>query len=433
MYLIIGIIQAIILSFILVKLMKKRGISILGDGIVLMLILWLVNISLYNLQLSKLYKPNWQINIIVFIICILFYFISKKIWLEENDIILIVEEIQENKNDYNIYSIITNTLFVIAFIVFWINVSKYGLAILEKNKIDKQRMDHYAGYIVYMLVLCSQIKYILFRARKKISDLIIFILSVGTLALTLNRGPIAFIFSAIYIYEIFNLIKIKKQISKKKLYTIYGVMIITLIVLLNLFAYIGDMRMEYVLENVYYRTLNEHYKVPESVPSYILWAYIYLTSPLENIAFSLVNQSIQFTFFNNLFYPFIKFGANILGMGTQYKYWLESRGAYIPYLDDEVGLNVSSFISDAMQDLGYIGVLIYIGIFIIFAYFGLALIKKKVNFSALGRIVIYANILNILFWSVFDNSLRIPILLLNIIFVVFIELLREKFFGINKN
>ena len=435
MFYFIGIIQLLLLAVFVCKGFKKQGLSILGDSVKLMFILWVVNISLYNIKLSKLYNPTWHINLVVLLICFVFFIASKKIYIDEKDILSNIEELKSNKEDYKIYSIISTLIFIVASIFFWISVKKYGLAILSENKINKQQIDHYAGYIVYMLVLSAQFKYILFRANKKIIDGIVFVLTMVTLVLTLNRGPIAFIIVAIYIYELFNLVKIKNNISKRKLYTIYAVLILTFIVFLQFFGYIGDMRMEYVLENVYSRTIEEHYQIGTNMPSGFLWGYVYLTSPLENASFSLINQSVQFTYFNNLFYPFIKLFANLAGMGDGYKNWLMGREAYTPYLQDTVGLNVSSFIPEAMQDLGYLGVFIYVAIYVGLAYFSIALIKKKLKFSAIGSMIIYVNILNILFWSVFSNSLKIPVLILNILIVIFIEILREKGilkWGLNK-
>lgn len=428
MYYFIGVLQLVLLAILLVRWYKKSGLSILGDAIKLMFILWIVNIALYNLKFSSYYNPNWVINVIVMLICSVFLIGSFKVSLVEKDILLSMDDMKKDVDTYRIYSIIINLVFIVAFIVFWMNVKKYGLAILSQNKINKQQMDHYSGYIVYMLVLCAQAKYILFRVNNKISDAVVFVLSIGTLVLTLNRGPIAFIVAAIYIYELFNLVKIKNRISKKKLYVIYGVLILTFLMFLKFFGYIGDMRMEYVLENVYHKTINEHYGMSRLVPSGFLWGYMYLTSPLENAAFSLINQSVQFTYFNNLFYPFIKFFANIFGMGDTYKAWLAGRANYTPYLQKEIGLNVSSFIPEAMQDFGYIGVIIYVAIFFALAYFAISFIKKK-KLSSIGSLIIYSNILNMLLWSVFGNSLKIPVLILNIFFILFIEMLiKVEFF-----
>ena len=425
MYYVLGSLQLIFIILYTIFAYKKENLTIFADGIKLVFILWVSNIGLYNLQISKLYNPNLQINIIVLLIALTFFIASRKIFLTEEDLINNINTIKEEKKEYNIYSIITTVIFIISSIVFWMNIKKYGLAILSENKIDKQPMNHYSGYIVYMLVLVAQIKYILFRVKenKKIIELIVFILSLGTLFLTLNRGPLIFIIITIYIYEIFNLVSIKRSISKKILYSLYGLLIILGIIGVVLFGYMGDMRMEYVLETVYKRTINEHYQVSELVPSGFMWVYIYLTSPLENAAFSIVNQGFELTFFNNLFYPFIKLFANILGFGNQYKEWLLNRGGFEPYLQKKVGLNVSSFIPEAMQDFGYLGVVIYIAIYVALIYFAMRLIKKsKESFSRLGSLIIYSNVLAMLFWSVFVNSLKIPVLILNILFIIFIEI-----------
>lgn len=425
MYYFIGIIQLILLAILLFKWYQKSGLSIFVDAIKLMIILWLVNIALYNLKLSSYYNPNLIINIIVILICIVFLFGSRKNFLKEEDILLSMEKMKSDKDNYLIYSMIINLVFIIAFITFWVNVKKYGLAILSQNKINKQQMDHYSAYIVYMLVLCAQTKYILFRINKKILDLLVFLLSIGTLVLTLNRGPIAFILAAMYIYELFSLVKVKNLISKKRLYIIYFTLILAFIVFLQFFGYIGDMRMEYVLEHVYNRTINEHYGMNQIIPTGFLWAYIYLTSPLENATFSLMNQNVQLTYFNNLLYPFIKFFANILGFGEDYKIWLTEKVSYVPYLDKKIGLNVSSFIPEAMQDFGYIGVVVYVLIFLLLSYLSIKMIKSR-KLTAIGSTIIYANVLNMLLWSVFGNSLKIPVLILNIFFILFIELLISK-------
>lgn len=422
MFNVLGIVQLLVLIVFLVVSYKKYGVIIFGDLMKLMFILWITNIGLYNLQLSKLYNPTWQINLIAMLIALIFFVASMKVSLNIKDIKDSFYNIVKDKDNYKIYSIITTIIFVISTIVFLININKYGLAILGENKIGKQQFDHYAGYIIYLLTLVAQIKYILFRAYNKKSEFLFFVVSLALLVLTLNRGPLMFIVVTIYIYEIFNLVNNKDKLSKKTIYIIYSLFIIGALVAITLFGYIGDMRMEYVLENVYKRTINEHYQMSSFIPSGFLWSYMYLTSPLENASFSIINQGYDFTFFNNLFYPFIKFFANLMGKGTEYKEWLTSRGGFEPYLEKKVGLNVSSFIPEAMQDMGYVGVVIYILIFLALAYFAISLIKRrKINFSTVGSIVIYSNVLSILGWSVFVNSLKMPMLIINILAIICIE------------
>lgn len=433
MFYFIGVLQLLIFGSVLFVGYKKQGLAIVTDAVKIMAMLWLFNIGMYNMQLSGLYNPTWQINLVVMIICSIFLIVGFKSYITEKDVINIVRDLKDDKRSIKIYSNFTNVIIVIALLLFLVSVYKNGLAILSENKINKQQLGHYSAYIIYMLAFCAQLKYILFRINKKKIDLLLFLISIGTLVLTLNRGPIAFIVAAIYIYEIYNLINVRKNISNKKFIAMIATLLILLIVFLEFFGYIGDLRMKYVLENIFHKTINEHYQAPDWMSSGSLWSYIYLTSPLENASHSIINQSVDFTFFNNLLYPFIKLGANILGLGASYKAWIMGRVGYTPYLQDSVGLNVSSFIPQAMQDLGYIGLIVYVFIYVGIAYFSIRLIKRKIKISALGSIMISINVINILLWSVFDNSLKIPILILNILLCSAIEIYRAKVLKISIN
>ena len=368
MFYFIGVLQLLIFGSVLFVGYKKQGLAIVTDAVKIMAMLWLFNIGMYNMQLSGLYNPTWQINLVVMIICSIFLIVGFKSYITEKDVINIVRDLKDDKRSIKIYSNFTNVIIVIALLLFLVSVYKNGLAILSENKINKQQLGHYSAYIIYMLAFCAQLKYILFRINKKRIDLLLFLISIGTLVLTLNRGPIAFIVAAIYIYEIYNLINVRKNISNKKFIAMIATLVILLIVFLEFFGYIGDLRMKYVLENIFHKTINEHYQAPDWMSSGSLWSYIYLTSPLENASHSIINQSVDFTFFNNLLYPFIKLGANILGLGASYKVWIMGRVGYTPYLQDSVGLNVSSFIPQAMQDLGYIGLIVYVFIYVGIAY-----------------------------------------------------------------
>ena len=310
-----------------------------------------------------------------------------------------------------------------------INIYYFGLVIFNTDKtkiVDKQEMFHWSKYIVYLLVLCAEVKYILFREKNKLLDLIVVIVSIGTLVLTLNRGPIAFILVTVAIYELFNLSKNKTNMSRKSIYSTYAVLFLGGVLFLFFFSYIGNVRMNYALKTHFNQTLTEFYGVSSYFPTILLWPYIYLTSPLENAATALMFQNIDYTYFNNLFYPFIKFFANIFGQGPAYKEWLLSRTPYIAHLRFRAGLTVSSFIPQAMQDMGYVGILIYVALYVLLAYFTIWLIRNRNKFSKVCVIIVYSNAFSILMWSVFENSLKIPVLVLNILIVLFIEGLRKK-------
>lgn|GEM_PF-712674 len=423
MYEILAVIQLVLFLFVIVRYLKKTGIISLVDQGKIMFILWTVAIILYNFKLSNLYKPTIIVNIIVMCISVSFLIMSKYVFLEDVDINKMFLKFTQGKDTYKIYNTISNLIFTAALIMFSINVYKYGLAILEDNKIDKQSLEHFATYVVYMLVLCGQIKYILYRNYKKKTDLLLLIGSIVILVLTLNRGPIAFLIITIGIYEVFNFVNIKNTLSKKRIHLTYLGFIGMVILFVCFFGYIGNLRMKFVLENIYFKTLWEHYGVSEIMPSPIVWVYIYLTSPLENVAYSLAHQLlIGNGFFVNLFYPFIKFGANTLGKGEALKGWLMSRGRYVPHLQNEVGLSAMSFIPEAFQDAGVLGFIVYLAIYLLLAYMSIKVIKNK-KLSPMGKVLIYGNIVSILLWSIFVNSFKIPIVIMNILLVLVIELL----------
>ncbi|EQB88384.1 hypothetical protein J2Z44_000959 [Clostridium punense] len=425
MYYLLSLIQLIIFLTFMINSFKKQGLTSIVDQGKIMFILWIMSLTLYDLRLSSLYNPTITINIIGISIWGSFFILSRYIFLKKEDITYTLENVKKYGVN-EIYSVAANVIFVLGLSLFAYNVNKYGLTILEENRVNKQPLDHYSSYVIYMLVLASEIKYILFRNYRKILDLIIFMISIFALFLTLNRGPIAFLFVTIALYEVFNFINISKRLSKTQRYITYGSLSLLIIGFVIFFGFVGNLRMEYVLEEVYQTTLWEHYGVSTLMPSALLWVYVYITSPFENIAFSLVNETVSYAYFNNLLYPFIKFSANLIGKGEEYKAWLIGRGSYTPYLQEKVGLNAATFIPEAYQDFGFIGFIVYLGIYILIAYSTIKIMKTKVGYSSLGKILIYTNGTSMLIWTVFTNSFKIPILIMNIMLVLFIEYAYKK-------
>lgn len=431
MSIIAAILLFIFVVFYIYKVYKKHGISFLLNPYSICIVLWSTTLCLYDFKFSSLYNPSLIINGLVLFIITVFLILYRFNHIEETEFIKLTENLKTTKI-YNRYNLISDVIFIAASIVFLYNISKYGLAILGSNKINKQELTHYSKYFINLLVICAQIKYINFRKLKRCHDLIILILSVMILFLTLNRMPIFFIFATIYIYEIINYLKIKEKIDRTKRNKFILTTVIAIIVFVLAFGYVGNMRMDYVLKNIYHTTLQEHYGMSSYVPVSLVWVYIYLTSPLENASFSLVHQHIQYTYFNNLFYPFIKFFANIFNQGDNYKAWVMSRVGYTPHLWEKVGLNVSSFITEGgFQDLGFIGFVIYIAIYSVLIEWIIKLIKQKRIISSLGVYIIYSNILNLLIMSVYVNSLGISLLIINIILVLVIELDYRKNYSSN--
>ncbi|MBU5592487.1 hypothetical protein KQI89_12050 [Clostridium sp. MSJ-4] len=422
----IALIEIFILAYILDRDVRKNGVVTFIDQGKLMLILWLVNVIMYNFALSNWYEPNLYINVVVTLIWGSFLIFSRYVYISEEDIHILMKRLDEDRS-YKVYSLISNVICILGVLAFAYNVKKFGLAITAQNKIEKQAMTGATAYIVYMLVLCAQIKYILFRKHKRIRDAAIFTISLGVLFLTLNRGPLTFIFITILVYEFFAFIVYKERLSKEKIKATYISAAIILVIFIELFGFVGNLRVKYVMEHHYKHSINDHYKMSNSLPSGFMWTYIYLTSPLENASKAITEQKVEYTYFNNLLYPFIKFGANTFKKQGEYLYWLNSRTPYEPYLEKKAGLNVMSFITEAFQDLGFLGLLVYIGVYMLLAFYSIKVVRAKSRFSSMGKILIYSNIMSIMLWSVFVNSLKLAVVLLNIFFVIFIEnLFKEK-------
>lgn len=420
MVLFITLIEVIALSLVLYKDVKEKGFVTFIDQGKIMFMLWITAVIFYNLKLSSLYNPGIYINLVAAFIWLVFLIFSRLIYLKEETVHNTIEKF-EKETSYERYYIISNIIFVLGVLAFIYNVVRFGLAIRQPNKIDKQTMTGATAYIVYMLVLCAQIKYLLFRRHKNLLDLGILILSFVVLFLTLNRGPITFVFTTIIVYEIFNFIYKKEQMTKKKRKTIYIAGALSLLMFLQLFGFMGNLRVNHVMKNYYGHSINQHYGVSKYMPSGFMWAYIYLTSPLENAAYAITNQKVDYTYFNNLFYPFIKFSSNVINKDESYVAWLQSRKGYNPHLQEKAGLNVMSFITEAFQDLGALGLVVYMLVYAAIILYAIKILEHKSKFSALGKILIYSNILSITLWSVFVNSLKLAVVLLNIFLIIFIE------------
>ena len=148
MFYFIGVLQLLIFGSVLFVGYKKQGLAIVTDAVKIMAMLWLFNIGMYNMQLSGLYNPTWQINLVVMIICSIFLIVGFKSYITEKDVINIVRDLKDDKRSIKIYSNFTNVIIVIALLLFLVSVYKNGLAILSENKINKQQLGHYSAYII---------------------------------------------------------------------------------------------------------------------------------------------------------------------------------------------------------------------------------------------------------------------------------------------
>lgn len=399
----------IVFLLYLIKSIKQNGFKFIFNPNHIMIITWSLVGFLYNLALTYLYYPSIIINLLLSMI-ILTYCIMDNIIKTDIKNIKVTKYI-----DYEILKKdrrFTIVLLFLASFALYLTYQSYGFVIFNENKINKQQLKF--GYFIFFSVLSGQISYINLRKNFNFKDVAIFIVSVLILIITLNRGPIFYIITSMILYEIKN----SKKINSK--------VILFIILFVFLMGYIGDLRLKYVLENIYFKSLKDLYLMKVNLPNSLIWIYIYITSPLENARYAIENITLKkYTMFNQLFYPLIKFIANLFGKGNIYKEYVVSNTTYYPYLDNVCGLNVSSFIYTAFEELNIIGFLVYLVMYLLISFISIKILNNK-NINVDDKIILYSNIVQILLWSIFVNSFAIGTNLLNIIiYAIYIKRLRN--------
>lgn len=269
---------------------------------------------------------------------------------------------------------------------------KVGFTAMLVNKVSRvgDASTHYLGYLQNFLVYQMATSYYLMRiscgSKRKLKYLSMFIIAGGLLYLNLNRGVYTFPLLLILLYE---------SIRSRKNFLV--IMITSIIGFITYFAYIGNLRVAFVMENVYKTTISDFYGM-SGYPSWFTWLYIYLTSPLENFNNMLMQQTVSHhTFGLQVLFPFFQIIFKL------FSYDLQDYTAQIfPYLAIYSGLTVSSFQQAALVDFGIIGPFVYIVIFAVFINITLRIANKSVF-----GLFHYAMGLNILMWGIFVNPFSI--------------------------
>lgn len=392
---------------------RRESIFFLFNYARLGLFIWTLGLGLYNLELSKLYKPNFTVNLIGTIVIINFVLLAKIIPIKSRTIIRIFEEIKLPKRSFILALYFT---FFLGFLSFYKNLKAGLLRFFVTNK--GIRADISLSYFFHALVVVSICFYILCREErkplKKIWYFFMFLISSFIEFTNLARGPLMFIGIGIIFYELYKYIIKRKSIKFKTKEII--IFILLAIIAVWSFGAIGDSR----TKTMFGTSATNYYKMTYNYPSGFTWIYIYLTSPLENLRFSISNSIIdKYSYFNQMLYPIIKFFANIIGQGDVYRDYVNSFDAMNPYLWDKVGLNMSTFITSAFLDAGFFGLFVYLFAYDLIAYFlNKIIISNKIN--SISKIVIIPLLLQIPVWSIFTNSiLGVTSIWSDIVFILF--------------
>lgn len=173
-----------------------------------------------------------------------------------------------------------------------------------------------------------------------------------------------------------------------------------------LFGLIGDLRIQVVLETFYHMTVNELYGMSEIFPSGFVWTYMYITSPLENASRIFMEQSVwEYHFGLNMIYPFIAPLSRMI---------FDQRFDLFPPLQEEAGLNTSTYMIDAFNDFGYVGPYIYM-CYLAFIYF----IGCRAMRHNIYGIFCYLCAVDMGVWMIFANSVAIGSKMMVFLFFLF--------------
>lgn len=359
--------------------------------------LWLLIIFLYNLKLSILYHPSYMFSIILLIFLIAFYVFTGMIKSNSYDHFrniyqCTIDKIEGFRNPMII-------LFIIGLAANYYEYTQVGLPIFLQNKVNRGEVIHYARYLTNLTSIAISLAYVYFRIKKGFLPLFIMVVGIASLVVWLNRGSLFLFFIMIAVYELF-----RSQILrtfKKALVTASALAVVFVL----FFGYIGNLRMDYVLKNIYKQSVNYRYGMSEIFPSELVHVYMYASSPLENARHMMFEQEPKSYHMGvDLVYPFI---APLVK-----KFGIEGEN-FDAYLDKLAGLNVSSFIQCALLDFGITGVLlIYPLTFAIVCLFIAVAINKFNEFT----ILVFASGLHLFFWSIFISPFNDGTIMIDLLF-----------------
>lgn len=375
---------------------RQDGLKFPFDFNRIAILIWSVGMGMYDLALSTLLHPNLAINAVgIAIVAIFFAFAN----CNKPDL-----KILESSFDRLVlpksatYWIALLVLALSCIIAFRVNVNAGTLRGLSSNP----GMDvHFRlGYLYRLSAPLAIAAYIAARLSRQLivtSALLLLFLGFVYITLTdLTRGPVVWILTGILVFELFNFNR-KRPDAKISLRMLVLIGMLLFIVIVS-FDKLGAARTASRFSNV-----SEYYDMKVDLPSGLTWIYIYLTSPIENARYAIDNiGNVTLTWGAYLIYPVLKGALNVVGLDSEFVHWLDSSTSVQPYLNGIAGLNVGSFIMDAIQDFSYFGIVIYSLAFGVVSVV-LKRILKSERLSTYTKLIVYPLIVQEALWSIFDN------------------------------
>jgi len=373
--------------------------------------IWLLATGLYDVRLSKILHPSLSINFVI-LSAVLLYFCLFIVFYRKSYIKISIQHIREMIiKKCRLYKKLTLILFVIGSCGSILEIILYfdQLPILLQDKINAGTKNHYIHYISHFAVYSSVLASFIYAFTREKKYLMIIFLTSIEIGVWLKRGELLPVLWSIVVgYYLFSLYYGR---TKKFLLILLG----SVTIFFFIFSAFGNLRQEYVLQYILKMSLNELYELPSWFPSSFTWVYIYITSPLENFRHILFEQNISFNDYRwglLLIYPFI---------APLYKALFNQRFSYYPYLDNNYGLNVSTFMADAVNDFGIFGIYIYSSVYFIVSYLSIKFLKRGILGAAA---FVYGEMFAM--WSIFSNSIANGVFMIGFLLFITLSLFSEK-------
>lgn len=357
---------------------------------------------LYLCQLSSFYDIQYEF-ILYFISVLLFFgLITRKLYNNHDQYLGKIENLLCIKDKRSFCWIIWITFFI-GTIASIYQVYAYGATILQENKVGHISGSHYIGYLVDCLQISLAMAYtgIRLKTTRFIFLLkVICVVSIGLLLIRMNRGAFSFSLLVMIYLSFFHASLDHRMLQWKRK------MSFILFVVVVLFGFIGDLRLEVVLETFYRMTINELYGMSEVFPSPFVWVYMYLTSPLENASRIFMEQSVwDYHLGLNMIYPFVAPLSKMI---------FDRRLDLFPPLQEEAGLNTASYMIDAFNDFGYVGPYIYM-CYLALIYF----IGCRARHHNIYGVFCYLCAVDMGLWMIFGNGLALGSKMMMFLFFLF--------------
>lgn len=376
---------------------QKDGLLFILDLNRVAIFIWGFGTGLYDLGLSDLYHPTISINVVAALIVGVFFFFEMT---NQSDSPLLKDCFAELRIPNNvIYWFFFAVVAGVAFLAFKTNADAGQLRGLSDN--PGMQVNFEGGYLYRLTVPVAICLYVIGRYSTirplKFFAMLFFVFFVYLTACDLSRGPIVWILTGCLLFELLWYVKRtgRTRISGKTLILVIAVLFATVFS----FDYFGAIRTSTLFSSV-----SAQYQMNVDIPDGFTWVYIYISSPLENARYALENITVATPSLGaRLFYPFIKFASNLVGIDDSFTAWLSFGKSVYAYMATDPGLTVGSFILDAYQDFSFLGIVIYP------TFYGLVsvLVKRMLawqRLSSLTKLIVYALLIQGPLWSIFDNT-----------------------------